>query len=62
MRVIGAATKPNLQFESADGKTVLSFGVTANGSMVVDFNGDWLWLSPKEAKKIKKLIARMEDK
>lgn len=55
MRMIGTLKKSesdDLIFSSSDGKSSLSFGFVGSGSLQIELNGEWLWLSPKEANQI----------
>jgi len=54
--MIGARQRDDLRFESSDGKTRLGFSYDERGSLQVSINGEWLWLSPEEAKKLTKWI------
>jgi hypothetical protein len=55
-KMIGARQRDDLRFESSDGKTRLGFSYDERGSLQVSINGEWLWLSPEEAKKLTKWI------
>ena len=58
--VVGARqhAEDDLQFVSADDQTVLTFSRGSGGTLQVAINGEWLWLTYREAAKLADFIER----
>ena len=62
-KIIGAhqQSSKGLRFQSSDGKTTVCLERTNGGSLQIEVNGEWLWLSPNEALIVKKWLNGRES-